>query len=106
MLTVVKVYIEYAKANNLVAVAVYLVALVASQATNMGGSVWLKKWAEYNAGNGGNFHVGKYIGVYFAFGIGGALLTAAQMLILWILCSIEVCSPSRSKTGSMVSVVG
>ncbi|EFW99233.1 ABC metal ion transporter [Grosmannia clavigera kw1407] len=84
-----QVYIEYAKANNLVAVAVYLVALVASQTASMGGSVWLKKWAEYNAGNGGNFHVGKYIGVYFAFGIGGALLTAAQMLILWILCSIE-----------------
>lgn len=34
--------------------------------------------------------MGKYIGIYFAFGIGSALLVVVQTLILWIFCSIEV----------------
>jgi len=37
-----------------------------------------------------NPDVGKYIGVYFAFGIGSASLVVIQTLILWIFCSIEV----------------
>lgn len=103
------VYIDYAKSNDLFAVGVYLVALVAAQTTNigtfgfpageipeisanlpLGGSVWLKNWAEANGRAGGNPDVGKYIGIYFAFGIGASLLTVAQTLILWIFCSIEV----------------
>lgn len=55
-----------------------------------GGSVWLNRWADRNERAGGNPEVGKYIGVYFAFGIGGALLVVVQTLILWIFCSIEV----------------
>lgn len=58
--------------------------------TVTGGSVWLKKWAAVNGAEGRNPHVGKFIGVYFAFGIGGALLVVVQTLILWIFCSIEV----------------
>jgi hypothetical protein len=57
-----------------------------------GGSVWLKQWAEKNGEMGSNPDVGKYIGVYFAFGIGGAGLVVVQTLILWIFCSIEVSS--------------
>lgn len=53
------------------------------------GSVWLKNWAEANGAHGGNPEVAKYIGVYFAFGIGSALLVVIQTLILWIFCSIE-----------------
>lgn len=34
--------------------------------------------------------MGKYIGIYFAFGIGSAALVVVQTLILWIFCSIEV----------------
>lgn len=34
--------------------------------------------------------MGKYIGIYFAFGIGSASLVVVQTLILWIFCSIEV----------------
>jgi ATP-binding cassette subfamily C (CFTR/MRP) protein 1 len=55
-----------------------------------GGSVWLKQWAEKNGEMGSNPDVGKYIGVYFALGIGGAGLVVVQTLILWIFCSIEV----------------
>lgn len=55
-----------------------------------GGSVWLKNWSEVNQQYGGNPQVGKYIGIYFAFGIGSAALVVVQTLILWIFCSIEV----------------
>lgn len=55
-----------------------------------GGSVWLKQWSEVNSEYGGNPDVGKYIGIYFAFGIGAAALVVVQTLILWIFCSIEV----------------
>ncbi|KAI2615446.1 P-loop containing nucleoside triphosphate hydrolase protein [Hypoxylon sp. NC1633] len=83
------VYMEYAKTSNLVAVCVYLLALIASQTAQIGGSVWLKNWAEANSDAGGNPNVGKYLGIYFAFGIGSAALTVVQTLILWIFCSIE-----------------
>jgi ATP-binding cassette subfamily C (CFTR/MRP) protein 1 len=83
------VYGEYAKTNNLAAVAVYLFCLVASQVAQIGGSVWLKNWSERNTEAGSNPEVGKYIGIYFAFGIGASALTVCQTLILWIFCSIE-----------------
>jgi ATP-binding cassette subfamily C (CFTR/MRP) protein 1 len=53
--------------------------------------VWLKHWSEINQQYGGNPHVGRYIGIYFAFGVGSAALVVVQTLILWIFCSIEVC---------------
>lgn len=83
------VYLEYAKTSNLVAVAVYLVTLIGAQTAQIGGSLWLKQWSEVNQRYGGNPQVGKYIGIYFAFGIGGAALVVVQTLILWIFCSIE-----------------
>ncbi|KAK7751482.1 ATP-binding cassette glutathione S-conjugate transporter ycf1 [Diatrype stigma] len=83
------VYKEYAKTSNLVAVAIYLTTLVAAQTAQIGGSFWLKTWAETNSRAGSNPHVGMYLGIYFAFGIGSAALTVIQTLILWIFCSIE-----------------
>ncbi|KAL6871922.1 P-loop containing nucleoside triphosphate hydrolase protein [Trichoderma novae-zelandiae] len=83
------VYGEYAKENNLVAVSIYMLALLAAQTANIGGSVWLKEWADRNQETGTNGQIGKYIGIYFAFGIGSSLLTVLQTLILWIFCSIE-----------------
>lgn len=50
----------------------------------------MKRWAETNDEHHGNPQVGKYIGVYFAFGIGSSALVVVQTLILWIFCSIEV----------------
>ncbi|TEY71265.1 hypothetical protein BOTCAL_0097g00210 [Botryotinia calthae] len=83
------VYAEYAKTSNLAAVLIYLTMLVGAQTAQISGSVWLKSWAEANDKLGINRDVGKYIGVYFAFGIGSAALVVVQTLILWIFCSIE-----------------
>ncbi|KAK5629615.1 hypothetical protein RRF57_005330 [Xylaria bambusicola] len=83
------VYLEYAKTSNLLAVAVYLLTLVAAQSAQIGGSFWLKYWSEQNSAAGGNPDVGKYLGIYLAFGVGSAALTVIQTLILWIFCSIE-----------------
>ncbi len=62
-----------------------------------GSSVWLKEWSEANQNAGRNESVGKFIGIYFAIGIGSSMLVLAQTLILWIFCSIEVraSSPER-----------
>lgn len=66
----------------------------------LAGNFWLKQWAERNTEEGANPEVGKYIGIYFLFGVGSAALTATQTLILWIFCSIEVCADaSRRKCG-------
>jgi len=46
-----------------------------------------------NSKYGHNPQVGKYIGIYFAFGFGSAVLVVVQTLILWIFCSIEVSEP-------------
>lgn len=84
------VYGEYAKACNLWGVLIYMIALVCSQALSVGGNLWLKRWSEINSEHGRNPQVGKYIGIYFAFGIGAAALVVFQTLILWIFCAIEV----------------
>ncbi|PQE32064.1 abc metal ion transporter protein [Rutstroemia sp. NJR-2017a WRK4] len=87
------VYAEYAKTSNLVAVLIYIGVLVGSQSAQIGGNVWLKNWADINDKAGINTDVGKFLGVYFAFGIGSAALVVIQTLILWIFCSIEVGIP-------------
>jgi len=84
------VYTEYAKSNSLVAVSIYAAALLCAQTASMGSSVWLKEWSEANQEKGYNADIGKFIGIYFAFGIGAAGLTVIQTLVLWIFCSIEV----------------
>ncbi|KAF4625390.1 hypothetical protein G7Y89_g12777 [Cudoniella acicularis] len=72
------VYAEYAKTSNLMAVAIYGLMLIGGQTAQIGGSFWLKKWSEVNGEKGRNPDVGKYIGVYFAFGIGSAALVVAS----------------------------
>jgi ATP-binding cassette subfamily C (CFTR/MRP) protein 1 len=96
------VYGEYAKANNLAAVAVYLIALVAAQTAQIAGSVWLKNWADRNTEAGSNPEVGKYIGIYFVFGVGAAVLTVVQTLILWIFCSIEASRKLHEKMATAI----
>ncbi|KAF1850923.1 multidrug resistance-associated protein 1 [Cucurbitaria berberidis CBS 394.84] len=83
------VYGEYAKTSNLAAVVIYLLLLLGAQTGSIGASVWLKNWSEVNQRYGGNPNVGKFIGIYFAFGVGSAALVVVQTLILWIFCSIE-----------------
>ncbi|KAL6250098.1 ATP-binding cassette glutathione S-conjugate transporter ycf1 [Rhinocladiella similis] len=83
------VYTSYAKESNLVAVCFYFFALLAAQTAQVAGNFWLKRWSEINELYGANPSVGKYIGIYFAFGIGGSALVVVQTLLLWIFCSIE-----------------
>lgn len=85
------VYGEYAKDSNIVAVGVYLLALLAGQTAQVAGNFWLKQWSEKNDKMSANPNVGKFIGVYLAFGMGSSVLVVVQNLILWIFCSIEVC---------------
>lgn len=80
-------------------------ALVETKVANsliIGGSFWLRYWADHNTEAGGNADVGKYIGIYFAFGIGSSLLTVCQTLILWIFCSIEVRIATRAQLGMLL----
>ncbi|EAA28910.1 hypothetical protein GE21DRAFT_4891 [Neurospora crassa] len=83
------VYGEYAKTSNLGAVAFYLLTLLAAQVAQIAGGIWLKSWSDKNTQAGGNPQVGKYLGIYFVFGVGAAGLTVLQTLVLWIFCSIE-----------------
>ncbi|ODH26599.1 hypothetical protein ACO22_04525 [Paracoccidioides brasiliensis] len=83
------VYGEYAKTSNLYAVATYLAALLSAQTAQVAGSFWLERWSEANKKAARNAQVGKYIGIYFAFGLGSSALVVLQTLILWIFCSIE-----------------
>ncbi|KAI1331203.1 metal resistance protein YCF1 [Xylariaceae sp. FL0255] len=96
------VYLEYAKQSNIVAVAFYLSALLAAQTAQIGGSVWLKNWAERNTSAGGNPDIAKYLGIYLAFGVGSALLTVLQTLILWIFCSIEASRKLHEKMATAI----
>jgi hypothetical protein len=84
------VYTEYAKSSNLYAVSIYILTLLAAQTGQVAGSFWLKNWTEVNEEERRNPKIGKFIGIYFALGIGSALLVVVQTLILWIFCSIEV----------------
>ncbi|KAJ5381565.1 Metal resistance protein YCF1 [Penicillium cataractarum] len=83
------VYGEYAKNSNIVAVSFYLFALLAAQTAQVLANYWLKNWTDYNESHGRNESVGKFIGIYLAFGLGSSLLVIMQNLILWIFCSIE-----------------
>ncbi|OGM42604.1 ABC metal ion transporter [Aspergillus bombycis] len=82
------VYVEYAKNSNIVAVCFYLAALLGAQTAQVAGSYWLKYWSEASEVQA-NPNVGKFIGVYLAFGLGSSILVIVQNLILWIFCSIE-----------------
>lgn len=95
------VYGEYAKTSNLYAVAIYLTALLAAQTAGVLGNFWLKRWSEVNQIEGRNPNIGKYIGIYFAFGVGSSVLVILQTLILWIFCSIEVSSSLPATCGQV-----
>ena len=84
------VYFEYAKNSNIVAVFFYLFALLGGQTLQVAGSYWLKNFSESNEKTAENVHVGKFIGIYLALGLGSSCLVIIQNLILWIFCSIEV----------------
>lgn len=99
------VYGEYAKNSNIGAVSFYLVALLAGQTAQVAGNFWLKQWSEMNESQTANPNVGKFIGVYLAFGMGSSVLVVLQNLILWIFCSIEVYFPPLQVTEKFILII-
>ncbi len=83
------IYLEYAKACNPKYVVLFIVFIVISMLLSVFGNIWLKHWSEVNSRLGYNPNVGKYLGIYFAFGVSSALATLFQTVILWVFCSIE-----------------
>lgn len=83
------IYLEYAKACNPKHVCVFLVFIVLSMFLSVMGNVWLKHWSEVNTKYGYNPHAAKYLGIYFVLGLGSALSTLIQTVILWVFCTIH-----------------
>ncbi|SCU90191.1 LADA_0F02432g1_1 [Lachancea dasiensis] len=97
-----EIYLEYAKACNPRHVMVFMVFVVLSMFLSVIGNVWLKHWSEVNTKFGANPHVSKYLGIYLALGIGSALSTLVQTVILWVYCTIH---GSRYLHDAMASAV-
>lgn len=83
------VYLAYARACNYYAVCVWLFAVMAVQALQVSGSIWLKNWAELNEKLGGNSDIAKNMSVYFAFGFAASAMLVVQTMIMWVYCSIQ-----------------
>lgn len=84
-----EVYLKYFHACRPVSVGFLLVALLASQASSLGGNIWIKIWTEATQRSETKLNVGRYIGIYLAFGFGSAFLVAIEQILLWMLCSIQ-----------------
>ncbi|SCU86268.1 LANO_0C07338g1_1 [Lachancea nothofagi CBS 11611] len=83
------IYLEYAKACNPRHVMIFMGFAVLSMFLSVIGNVWLKHWSEINTQYGSNPHVSKYLGIYFLLGVGSALSTLVQTVILWVYCTIH-----------------
>lgn len=82
------VYREYANACKPLNVFIFLLATVLTMAINVASNVWLKHWSEVNLRSGENAHIGKYLGIYFALGIGYSTCSLVQTCFMWIYCTI------------------
>jgi len=83
------VYLSYARACNYHAVLIWLFTVMAVQALQVSGSIWLKNWAELNEKLGGNSDIAKNMSVYFAFGFAASAMLVVQTMIMWVYCSIQ-----------------
>ncbi|CAI1826365.1 hypothetical protein SEUBUCD650_0B02620 [Saccharomyces eubayanus] len=83
------IYLEYAKACNPKSVCVFILFIVISMFLSVMGNVWLKHWSEVNSRYGANPNAARYLGIYFALGIGSALATLIQTIVLWVYCTIH-----------------
>lgn len=83
------IYLEYAKACNPKNVLIFLVFVIISIFLSVMGNVWLKHWSEVNTKYGDNPNPIRYLGIYFALGVGSALSTLIQTVILWVFCTIH-----------------
>lgn len=83
------IYLEYAKACNPKSVCVFILFIVISMFLSVMGNVWLKHWSEVNSRYGSNPNAARYLAIYFALGIGSALATLIQTIVLWVFCTIH-----------------
>ncbi|CAR25148.1 ATP-binding cassette glutathione S-conjugate transporter YCF1 [Lachancea thermotolerans CBS 6340] len=83
------VYMEYAKACNPKHVLLFLAFVVLSMFLSVMSSVWLKHWSEVNTKYGFNPNSSKYLTVLFLLGVGSAISTLIQTVILWVYCTIH-----------------
>lgn len=83
------IYLDYAKACNPRNVIILIVFIILSMFLSVMSSVWLKHWSEVNTKSGSNPNAGHYLLVYLALGIGSALSTLVQTVILWVFCTIQ-----------------
>ena len=83
------IYREYAKACDPKNVTIFICFIVLSMFLSVMGNVWLKHWSEVNTKYGENPHASRYLGIYFALGVGSAMSTLIQTIILWVFCSIH-----------------
>lgn len=83
------IYMEYARACNPRSVCVFLFFIVLSMLLSVLGNFWLKHWSEVNTGEGYNPHAARYLLIYFALGVGSALATLIQTIVLWVFCTIH-----------------
>lgn len=94
------VYLAYARACNYHAVCVWLFTVMAVQALQVSGSIWLKNWAELNEKLGGNSDIAKNMSVYFAFGFAASAMLVVQTMIMWVYCSIQASKHLHEKMAS------
>ncbi|KAG0665915.1 ATP-binding cassette glutathione S-conjugate transporter ycf1 [Maudiozyma exigua] len=83
------IYLEYAKACNPKNVVIFILFIVLSMFLSVMGNVWLKHWSEINTRYGANPNAVRYLVIYFALGVGSALSTLIQTIILWVFCTIH-----------------
>ncbi|CAL9730528.1 metal resistance protein Ycf1p [Monosporozyma unispora] len=83
------IYWEYAKACNPRNVMILIGFIILSMFLSVMSSVWLKHWSEINTKYGENPNAGHYLLIYLAFGVGSALSTLVQTVILWVFCTIH-----------------
>lgn len=83
------IYWEYAKACNPRNVIILIGFIILSMFLTVMSSVWLKHWSEINTKYNANPNAGRYLLIYLALGIGSALSTLIQTVILWVFCTIH-----------------
>ena len=83
------IYMEYARACNPRNVCVFLGFLILSMLLAVIGNFWLKHWSEVNTEKDYNPHATRYLMIYLALGVGSALATLIQTIVLWVFCTIH-----------------
>ena len=83
------IFWEYARACNPGNVIILIGFIILSMFLTVMSSVWLKHWSEINTKYNANPNAGRYLLIYLALGIGSALSTLIQTVILWVFCTIH-----------------